>query len=161
MQLYKISEEYQAALEAYQMAETDEEQALALEQVSKLDSDMNKKVEACLAYLKNLEAEADAISNEIKRLQDRKKVAVNKSEAFREYLKTCVEPLGKWSNGVFTISFRNYKSVVIENEDLIDNCYKKEVWKIEVDKKELETALRTGAIVTGAILEERKSMVIK
>lgn len=161
MQLYKISEEYQAALEAYQLAETDEEQALALEQVSKLDTDMNVKVEACLSYLKNLEAETDAIANEIKRLQDRKKVAVNKSEGFREYLKNCVEPLGKWSNGVFTISFRNFKSVKIENEDLIDACYKKEVWEIVLDKKELEAALRTGAIVTGAILEDRKAMVIK
>ncbi|RTL03786.1 siphovirus Gp157 family protein [Candidatus Dependentiae bacterium] len=161
MQLYKISDEYQQALEAYQLAEDDQSQQEALANISKVEGKLDAKIEACLAYLKNLEAETDAISNEIKRLQARKKTSEAKAESFRSYLQTCVESLGKWSNGVFTISFRNYKSVVIDNEELIDPCYKKEVWKIEIDKKELEAALRTGAIVTGAFLEDKKSMVIR
>ncbi len=161
MKLYEISEDYFNALEAYQRAENDEEQAAALELVSKVDKNLDEKVIACLSWLRNLESDVDAIDYEIKRLQAKKLSAASKVQHFRDYIKNCIEPLGKWSNGVFSVHFRESQSVIVENEQLLENCYKKEVWELVPDKEEIKKALKTGAVVTGARLENKKVMVIK
>ena len=89
MKLYEINELIEAALNVPEGENFDS--ALIEELAIRFD----EKVENCIAYLKNLRAEEDALSLEIKRLQGRKASVENHRKSLSNYVQAELEKAGR------------------------------------------------------------------
>jgi len=119
------------------------------------------KAENYVKAMKNYKAEADAISEEIKRLQEKKKICETAVSRMKTALcdSMGVFGLSKAQAGLFKISRTSNTSVKILDEDAIPQEYKKV--KYEVSKTAIKTAINEGKKVAGAELEETHSITIR
>lgn len=68
MKLYELTEAYDVLLEALDNAESEEQKVEILREIDKLDSDFTAKAGNYAKAMKNLEAQADAMREEARRL---------------------------------------------------------------------------------------------
>lgn len=152
MKLYEIVNDYNLLYERLE-AESDPEGIKTLtDTLESLEGELMDKLAACCAMVKNFEAEGEACAAEVKRLNDMKRVALNKAEALKSYLRHELERTGAKTTtvGVFRCSFRN--NTVVEVDD--PNTLPAEFQRITVaaDKTALKKALQDGATIDGARL---------
>lgn len=157
--LYELTERFATALRVWERAETPEEEAEALKDVLLVDEEREAKLANCCGYLKSLDADADKIANEIKRLQAKKERVENRSETFTKYLTANLLPNETWSNAVHSIGWRKSEAVVITGD--VPEQYVREVVKREPDKTAIKKDLKAGAEIPGAFLEVRNNLQIK
>lgn len=140
--------------------EIDETQlAVYLEQ---LQLDRKTKIDNIAVYVKNLEAEADAIKAEEKKLKERREAKERKAERLKNYIKTSMLLQGetKFESARVSMALRNSKAVVVD-ESKLESVYFINKIVQNVDKKAIREALEAGILVEGAMLEERKNLQIK
>ena len=140
--------------------EIDETQlAVYLEQ---LQLDRKTKIDNIAVYVKNLEAEADAIKAEEKKLKERREAKEKKAERLKNYIKTSMMLQGetKFESARVSMALRNSKAVVVD-ESKLESVYFINKLVQSVDKKAIKAALEAGILVEGAMLEERKNLQIK
>ena len=130
-----------------------------VDRLNALEMEREKKVESVALWEKELIAEAKAIDEEIKRLQQRKKV----DEAKAEYLKKWISyALGgtKFKTPKVSVSYRHSTSTQYTGnvENLAD-----EYCKIERKPSltAIKEALEQGIVIEGAALVENESVIIK
>lgn len=142
-------------------------EVIDLDRLEELQMAKDKKVENIACWVKNLRAESEAIANEVRELQHRKKVAENKAESLKRYLSSVI--LGqKWSSGRYAIGWRKSKSVEIEDE------YQLTVWAQgsgnddllrfkdpEISKEAVKKALEQGRDIPFATIIEKDNIQIK
>jgi len=161
--LYKITEEYQEALNMMTDMEMSADEIK--DSLSALTGEFETKAINCIRVEKNMAADIDAISNEIKRLTDKKKAITNKRESFKEYIRSNMESSGinKISSPLFTITLRKALQVaVIDDEDLISSDYKVDVpASTKVDKKALLAALKLGDVKGASLKYGNRGLLIK
>lgn len=106
MSLYHIANEYARLAAAYEDAQTDEERAAADAALAALDMSLADQADACARLTRNLKAEAAALAEEIRRLQDLKKRKDSTAERIRTGLQMAMEAanvrrvdtsIGRWS----------------------------------------------------------------
>ena len=131
------------------------------EAFERLQMDRQAKIENVALWVKDLDAEAKAIREEEKALAERRRVAENKADRLREYLRLALNG-EKFSTPKVAVSYRKSIGVMIDDEEafLAEHPEYARV-KTEIDKASLKDALKSGAEVVGAALEERVSMQIK
>lgn len=160
MNLYEITQE-QANLNNM-LEESMGELTPELEAALTLNLDnFNAKAEGYVKAIKNYKAEQDAIAEEIKKLQAKKKVCENAVERMKDALKTAMDVFDtpKVQAGLFKISLTKSESVNIINEDAIPEQYKR--IKYEVSKTDIKNAIKNGETVEGAEIVENKSITIR
>ena len=69
MNLYTITNEYARLAAAYEDAQADEERTQASDALAALDMSLADQADACARLTRNLKADSDKLSEEIKRLQ--------------------------------------------------------------------------------------------
>lgn len=115
--------------------------------------------------IKSLEAEAEVIKAEEKRLAQRRKVRENASDNVKQYLKFAMEQMGvdKIKTPTRTISIQmNPPAVYISNEDEIPGKFLTLIPEhYEVNKKLISEALKAGEDVKGAELSRGRSLRIR
>lgn len=160
MNLYEITQQQQELNnlleESYGELTPELEQALELN----LDN-FSVKAEGYVKAIKNYKAESDAIAEEIRRLQDKKKVCENAVDRMKTALSDSMNVFGmsKVQAGLFKISLTTSKAVNIIDEDAIPQNYKKV--KYEVSKTEIKKAIEAGETVEGAEIKENHSITIR
>lgn len=106
MSLYHIANEYARLAAAYEDAQTDEERTAADAALAALDMSLADQADACARLTRNLKAEAAALAEEIRRLQDLKKRKDSAAERVRAGLQAAMEAanvrrvdtsIGRWS----------------------------------------------------------------
>lgn len=140
---------------------------VALDKLEELQMEKDRKVENIACWIKDLKAESDAIANEIRELQHRKKVAENKAETLKRYLSAFV-PGQKWHSARYSISWRKSKSVEITDE------YQLTVWAQgsgnddllrfkdpEINKMAVKAAIEAGQTIPFAEIVEKENIQIK
>lgn len=126
--------------------------------MGELQMERADKIENVALLSKNLEAEADMIDAEIKRLTERKRANLKKAESCRKWVGFALEGQ-KFSTGKVAISYRKSQAVnIIDPEKVPASWYKA---KYEIDKATIKDALKKGEVVPGAVLEERNNVVIR
>lgn len=120
-----------------------------------------EKVEGYCQIIKQLNADAQMYSEEIKRLQARKKTAENSIERLKNALLDFMQTSGndKFKAGTFNISVRKSKAVNVYDETQIPIEYVN--MQIKVDKKMLGEALKNGKTIPGAEYEYREGVNIR
>ena len=155
--LHQISKDYIGFLES-DMPTEDLNECL-----ESIEGAFEEKGTNIVAVVNTLQADVDAISNEIKRLQDRKKSITSNQERLKEYLRYNMEVSGitKINHPLFNITLGK-PSVVAEITDadaLPDDYVKLEV-KTTPDKVKIKKALKEGIEIEGAQLSEGKSRLL-
>jgi len=160
MNLYEITQQQQELNnlleESYGELTPELEQALELN----LDN-FSAKAEGYVKAIKNYKAESDAIAEEIKRLQEKKKVCENAVNRMKTALSTSMDIFGmnKVQAGLFKISLTTSKAVNIIDENAIPENYKRV--KYEVSKTDIKKAIESGETIEGAEIVENKSITIR
>ena len=128
------------------------------------ESDVPAAIEDGISYIKNQEAQVDAISAEIKRLQDLKKSRENRlarvRKGYTDFLIAVEKKKIETPKGTMTVAAPTFSTVIDSIDDLPDD-YKRTTIKIEADKTAIKQAIQGGRDVPGAHLEEKISIRIK
>lgn len=155
MKLYDIAEIYE------NLENIDDEVAVATA-MDAVDAALEEKLESTAKVIRNLEAEAEALEAEEKRLKARKTAVRNRIADIKGYVQENLEAMGKDKviSGIFKWSIQaNAPSVNIIDESLIPDDY----WKIERKpmKTEIKKAIEAGELTEGVELVRTKSLRLR
>ena len=157
MNLFKINEELQAAIElAEQEEELSREDGQWLYKIIEgLNIDRDAKLENIGRLYKNESALADMIDVEIKALQTRKKTHQNKAEWLKEWARANMQPGEKREFSACSYAWRASESVEVLNLEKLPDQFK----KVEVSamKKEIGAAIKAGVKFESDVVRVNKN----
>lgn len=157
MNLYELTQNY---LQVLEMAENGEDLADTLEA---LEDAIEVKAENTAKVIKQLEANAEMLANEARRLSERKSAIENNVRNLKSYLQDQLDKCGKTKikGEIFTVALQNNpQSVDIINESLIPSAYFIQQ-EPKLDRKELLTHLKAGEEIAGVTIKQTKSLRIR
>lgn len=133
------------------------------ENLTALEMARNEKLEAVALYIKSLEAEAEAMKAEAKKLLDRREAKERKAERLRSYISNSMQALGdtKLETAKVALSFRKSESVDVYEPALLPAEYTKTKTTVTPDKTAIKAAIKAGQEVAGATLEIKQNLQIK
>lgn len=160
MKLYEIDQAIEACIDW----ETGE--ILDAERLDALQMERTAKLEGVACWIKNLEAEADALKAEKDAFAKREKTARNKADSLKRWLTNALQG-EKLTTARAAISFRKSESVEFVNQDLFvvwaseDHNSLLTYKQPEPNKTAIKQALKAGVQLPGAMLVERHNISIK
>lgn len=163
--LYEINENI-AALMAQMEAAMEENGEISdslLEQFNTLQLEKSEKLENIACFIKELKYDSDALAEEKKKLDARKKSVDRRIEWLKQYLDTALEG-EKLKSARVSVSYRNVENgkTVIDDWTQLPYQYRKEpTSENDFKKTEIGAALKDGLLVPGEHLEDSHSIIIK
>lgn len=118
------------------------------------------KIEGISLWIKNLEAEKEAVKHEKDNFADREKRLGKKIESLKGYLTYALDGQ-KFSTPKVAVSFRKSESVLVKDEYLIPDEYCDFTVLRKPNKKNLKDALKHGKELMGVELIEKQNVQIK
>ena len=157
MTLYEIDK----ALTDFEF-EVDEEtgEILNAADLDELQMAREQKIENIGLYIKNFEAEKDAVKHEKDNFADREKKLGKKIESLKGYLTYALDGQ-KFSTPKVAVSFRKSESVLIKDEFLVPDEYCEFTIMRKPNKKNIKDALKKGKELMGVELVEKQNISIK
>ena len=142
------------------MSLVDEEtgEILDFEAFDNLQMEKDKKIENTALWIKNLQAEAEALKAEKMAFAERQKSAENKINSLKKYLSDYLAGQ-KFETAKAKISFRKSEAVEIADLDKIPQEYLKVTYA--ADKTAIKSALRNGVAIEGAEIVQNNNISIK
>lgn len=166
MKLYEINLEIENLFELLEDKNNNENSTALAKQIDDLKIQRQVKIQNICLLFKNLSAFQNAVAEEIKNLQQKKKQIENKIEFIKHYLKTNLLEGEKVNGENFSISWR--KSESIEISPFIDDKKFAEQYpelvsiKIEIQKSKVKELIKsTGLIPEGIDFVEKQNIIIK
>lgn len=162
MKLYEIPGTIRAALDCM---EVDEEtgEVLNADDFNAVEIEAHEKLENTGLYVRELNAEADALKAEIERLTDRRRSLEKRSTFLKCLMLQGLDALGatKLKTPMVTISVRTSKAVELDADalDVLPEGFIR--IKREADKTAIKAALEGGFDVPGAHLVENRSLTMR
>lgn len=129
-----------------------------------LQSTLSDKLDNSAYVIKELEAIADALKSEAKRLSDRANHLLGNADKLKSLMSYALTESGdnKIKTDKFTFSFRKSESVEIDTLITPEDFDRKYIHiKREFDKTKIKTALKAGETIEGARLESKNNFQIK
>lgn len=162
MTLYKLTEEF---LQLMDMAEDpDIDSVLLADTMEAIEGEIEYKAEGCAKVIRSLDATEEALANEIKRLQKRKKAISNNRDAIKRNLAMAMNATGKrkFDSGVFKFSIRkNPKALILDSDNIVDFPPEFLIAQApKIDEKAIKDALKAGEKFSFAHLEQGESLII-
>ena len=157
MNLYTLTDNYLRVLE---LAENGDDLTDTLEA---LEDAIEDKAENTAKVIKQLEANASMLDNEINRLTERKKASDNNAKRLKVYLQEQLEKVGtdKIKGEIFTVAIQNNpQSVDVLDETKIPAAYFIEQAP-KLDRKELLEQLKAGETIPGVTVKQSRSLRIR
>lgn len=164
MNLYEISNEYQALLDDRYDPDTGEFLQPALGRIDEIAEQLEDKAIAVASYIKNLEAEREAIEKAKKNMAERESRLDKRADYLSQYLQSNMERCGitEIKSPMFVIKLKKCPvSTDILDENMIPNDYKKSKEIVTIDKLKLKEEMLAGVIVPGAALKQNNRLEIR
>ena len=164
MNLYKIANEYQTALDCTFDQETGEINENSVEAIELMKHTVEEKSIAVASYIKNLDAERKAIEEAKREMHIREKSLERRVEWLTNYLQSSMErcSISEIKSPYFGIRLKKCPvSVEIQDENIIPGDYKKIKEVVSIDKLKIKEEILAGVIVPGAILKQNNRLEIK
>lgn len=161
MSLYEIDK---ALLECI---DTETGEILDFNRLDELQLAREAKLENIALYIKNLQADAEAIREEEKALAERRKAKENKAASLKEYLSKALDG-NTFETAKVSLSFR--KSTVTDITDefsVVEYLEKNHIEKgltyslPKISKAVVGELLKAGQEIPGAVLQEKSNIQIK
>jgi hypothetical protein len=132
-----------------------------IEALEALEMERDRKVSNIACWIKQLDAEAEAIKAEKKKLADRQTAKENKAKALREFLARILNG-EKFEDSRCKISYRRSESVEVA-DDIDFNFIPDEYIKVTkaIDKMAIKTAIKAGHEYKGVQLVQNTSIQVK
>ena len=132
-----------------------------IEALEALEMERDKKVSNIACWIKQLDAEAEAIKAEKKKLADRQTAKENKAKALREFLVRVLNG-EKYEDSRCKVSYRRSESVEVA-EDIDYNNIPDDYVKVvrSIDKTAIKTAIKAGHTFKGVQLVQNTSIQVK
>jgi hypothetical protein len=162
--LYEIANEYQALLEDRYDPETGEFLQPALGRIDEVSEKLEDKAIAVASYIKNLEAEREAIEKAKKNMAERESRLDKRADYLTQYLQSNMERCGitEIKSPMFVIKLKKCPiSTDILDENIIPDDYKKSKEIVTIDKLKLKEEMLAGVIVPGAALKQNNRLEIR
>lgn len=143
--------------------ETGEVDAGSAKELDELQEARNAKLDGCGAYIKNLDAEVEALKAEAKKLTERARIKQNRADRLREYVSMALTSAGqdKFESNRVVFSFRTSQQVRITSEAELPEEYWKTKTEKSPDKDAIKKALKAGQEITGAELVNNRNLQVK
>lgn len=164
MRLYDIANEYQNILNELYDPETGEVNESALLKLEQVETSLDKKAIALASFIRNMDAEKEAIKAAKDQMALREKRLNKRIESLEEYLQSNMERCGisHISCPHFEIKLKKCPaSVDVENEEMIPEEYKRIVTETRIDKVKIKEEISLGVVIPGASLKNRLRLEIK
>jgi len=158
MKLYELTETYSELLNLDL-----EEHDLSIV-LDSLQGTVAEKAEGILMVMKTLEAEQDAYTKEIARLNDLKSKAKKKVDSMKDYLSYNLQQMdiNKLDTPLFKLSFRKSESLVIDEINEVPDFFKTIEHSVKIDKNNLKAHIKTtNGGVSGCHIETKQNLQIK
>lgn len=131
------------------------------DKMKQLQMEKGKKIESIALWIKDLNAEGQAIKNEMKSLADRAEQKEKKAISLKKYLSYILEGQ-RFETPKVDISYRKSVSVSVADESVItDERFIRVKESRTIDKLALKEALKSGEQIQGAELVESQNIQIK
>ena len=163
MKLYEIAAELEAVVEDNgQYVNQDTGEVLNKDALDALALDFDEKVENCLLYIKNKQAEAEMIKAEIKKLESRGITCENKASWMNNYVAINLLKGAKFSTAKVTVKYTKSKSAspVFDWEKLTPDEYWKETNERTIDKALIRKDLLAGKTIPGWELNVKTNLKV-
>ncbi len=157
--LRELSEYYQNIF--YLACEEDDSEDLE-KALDTIDEAIEKKADSYAVILSEMKSKSDLLSDEIRRLQGKKRTIENNQRRLKENLEFHMNQVGKRKFKTDYYSFniqKNPARVVIDDPMKLDEKYM--IIKKEPDKQAIKDVLKTGEVVEGAHLEQSEGVRIR
>lgn len=118
------------------------------------------KIEGVGLWIKNLQAEAEAVKKEKDAMAERQRRLEKKAESLKDYLAYALQG-EKFSTPRIAMSWRKSESVLIPDEALLDDRFVNITMIKKPDKKLIKDTLKAGREVPGAELVTKQNLQIK
>lgn len=160
MKLYEINDAIRDALDTVTIdEETGEITGAGL--LHAVEAKATDKIEATALYLRESDAEIEAVKKEIERLTARVKSATKKNDFIKSMLLDALHATGKVKTARVTVSIRKSTAVEIEADTTIPEAYTTVKTTIAPNKVAIKKALTEGVVIAGCSLVERESVAIR
>jgi outer membrane murein-binding lipoprotein Lpp len=166
MSLYNIANEYQDILAQTFDPETGEINETALAKLDEVKTDIREKGIAVASFIKNIEAERNAIEDAKKSMAEREARLDKRANYLTSYLKSNMERCGitEISCAFFDVKIKkNPVSVDVYDEASLPENYikKKIVITHSVDKMKIKEEILAGVVIPGAALRQNTRLEIR
>ncbi|MCT2015196.1 siphovirus Gp157 family protein [Staphylococcus capitis] len=158
--LFNLKDDYKQVYEL--IAEQEDEQVLK-DTLESINDALEDKADGYVAVIKSLEADNNAIDEEIKRLRQRKTSNQNGIKRLKETLQQVMEETGKEKFKTPLNSYsiaNNPPSLEVTNESVVPKEFYVEQ-EPKLDKKELLKAVKEGLEVEGVELKQSRSLRVR
>ena len=152
MNLYEIDREILACID-YETGEILDSQRLEM-----LEMEKEKKIENIGLWIKNLEAEAEALKKEKDAFAAREKSAKNKVDQLKKYLESALWG-EKFQTTKLSISFRTSTTLEMTENAEVPEQFRK--YSFVLDKTKMKESLQNGANYKGFWLQKNQKIQIK
>lgn len=128
-----------------------------------IDEEFNIKVENITKFIRSMKVDVEGINNEIKRLQDRKRVLENRVEALKRYVYDQMNSVGKKKiqGKLFTLAIqKNPKQVIVRDSKSIPQKYLVPQ-EPKIDKELILQDIKIGMKVNGVDITQNESLRIR
>lgn len=167
--LYEINNRIDDLLDSDLQAEevlTDGEtgEILTVEQLlDSLEMDFKDKIDNIACYIKNLNADIDALKAEENNLAERRRVKENKVESLKNYLSMNLSIAGynRFETTRCALSFRKSKQVEIQEGTELPEAYITTKITEQPNKKALKEAIEAGEVIDGVSIVEKSNIQIR
>lgn len=159
--LYAIADRYREILSLD--ATNDDERAALVAALDEAQGDFTYKCENIVKYIRNVEAEADAIRAEEVRLANKRQSLTRKADNLTAYIEAMMVMTGQRNikAGIFDIRFqKNPPSITILDESKIPSKY----WTVPaptVSKQAIKDDMKAGIEIPGIEIVQNERLVIK
>ncbi|MBR5306855.1 MAG: siphovirus Gp157 family protein [Oscillospiraceae bacterium] len=165
--LYQIDSAIKQALDNALAEQIDPETGEIIEgnfdELEQLSVDRTEKIENIGAYIKSLQAEADAIKAEEDNLKRRRRSREKEIDRLKGYVADSLLKNGqdKFKSAKVEFSFKESKSVNVLNLEAVPAEYIRTTIKHEANKTEIGKLLKSGQAVPGCELEIKQNLQMK
>lgn len=164
MTLYEIVGDYMKLLELAEDPEVDAE--LIQDTMEAIEGELEVKAENTAKIIRQLEADAKALKEEEERFKKRRQTAENNAARLKKLLETSMKATGKTKFETELFKFRIQKNApsVVYAADMDVNKVPAEFLRFldpEIDKTAVKDALKNGAELTFAHLEQTETIRIQ
>ena len=149
------------AMELYEMLQEEEiDEKTFNDTLEAMGAD--EQIDSCCKIINQQKADIEEISNEIRRLQARKKVAENGVERMKTALDNFMKSTGqeKKKTALFTVSYRKSETVNVIDMEKLPEQYKK-YREPEPNKIAIKSALKDGIEISGVEIVMNKTISIR
>lgn len=140
--------------------DTETGEILDEEQLSQLQMERDQKIENVALWVKNLNAEKDAVKAEKDAFASRQKALENRIDSLKSWLTFATEGQ-KFSSPKCQVSFRRSESVNVLDPELIPAEYMVITVEKKPDKVTIKEQLKNGFAVPGCSLETKQNIQIR